>query len=179
MADGQTTRSWIGRLVFVSLSLAVLFLRMLPISTMPVTIAPPDLLLLVTVVWVVRRPDLAPISLIVLIHFTADMFMQRPPGLMTALTVLGTEVLRRRAPDLRALSFPIEWATVTAFLVGLTVAYRVVLKLTLLPQAPMMLTFSETAVTILAYPPVVLVAYLIFGVSRPAMGEVDDRGKRI
>ena len=132
-----------------------------------------------TLAWVIRRPDLTPVALIALVHFSADILLDRPPGLWAALIVISTEILRNRAADLRALAFPFEWLLVTGTLVGLYVGYRVILTILLLQQAPLMLTLTQLTITILVYPVVVLLSYLAFGISRPAMGEVDDLGRRL
>lgn len=179
MAEAQTTRSWGGRVGFALLAAAILLAQLLPLSTQPPQWAPPDWLLLITLVWVIRRPDLAPVSLIAVIFFISDILLMRPPGLLSALVVFASEILRRRSANLRALSFPVEWIAATSAIVGLTLAYRVILFMMVLPRPPVMLTFSQTATTVIAYPLVVLAAYLLFGISRPAQGEVDILGKRI
>ncbi len=179
MADVQTTHRWFGRLLFVVICFVVIFAQMMPLTTAPRQWAPPDILLALTLAWVVRRPELAPVTLIALVFFSADLLLQRPPGLWAGLVVIATEILRAKSPDFRALAFPFEWLSVTATLVGLFIAYRVIVLIMILPQTPVMLTLLQLTTTVIAYPAVVFLSYLAFGVNRPAMGEVDDRGKRL
>ena len=64
----------------------------------------------------------------------ADFLFQRPPGLWAALVVLAAEALKARAVGLRDLPFPVEWVSVGTTLVGITLAYRLVLAVLLEPQ---------------------------------------------
>ena len=179
MNEIQTTRRWFGRVLFIVISFIILFAQLMPLTTEPRQWASPDILLLITLAWVVRRPDLAPVGLIALVHFSADLLLLRPPGLMTVLIVVSTEILRAKSTEFRALAFPFEWLSVAGTLIALFFAHRVVLMLMFLPQAPIMLTLSQLLMTILAYPLVTFLSYIAFGVNRPAMGEVDDRGRRL
>ena len=179
MAESQAARRWLGRSVFVIISLVLLFAQMLPLQTAPRPWAPPDVLLAMTLAWVIRRPDLVPVVLIAGLYFFADLMLQRPPGLSTAMIIIVTEILRRRVDDIRSSAFALEWVSVTAAIVALALANRAVLAFLMLPQAPVMLTFSQTVATVIAYPAIVFLSYLAFGVSRPAMGELDDMGRRI
>ncbi|OUD08157.1 rod shape-determining protein MreD [Marivivens niveibacter] len=179
MNEIQTTRRWLGRVMFVVISYIILFAQLMPLSTEPSQWAPPDILMLITMAWVVRRPDLAPIGLIALIHFSADLLLLRPPGLWTVLVIISTEILRAKSSEFRSLAFPFEWISVAGTLIALFFAHRIVLMIMFLPQAPIMLTLSQLLMTILAYPLVTFLSYVAFGVSRPALGEVDDRGRRL
>ncbi len=179
MAETLTTRNGMGRLTFAGLAVGLIFLGLLPLQTMPRNYAPPDLLLAATLVWVSRRPDLVPVTLVAAVFFLADLLFQRPPGLNTALVLILTEMLRARSGPMRSVAFPVEWATVAMGIVGLTVANRVALTIVMTPQAPLGLTLVQMMMTILTYPLVALAAHLVFGVTQPAPGEVDIRGRKL
>lgn len=179
MADSPTTQVWIGRAMFAALTLAIVFVQLLPLETMPRSIGFPDAMLCLVLTWAARRPDYVPALLIGAVFLLADFLFQRPPGLWTALVLILTEMLRARAAGLRAMPFPVEWATVAAGIVGITIAYRAVLAMVLVPQAPLGLTLTQMVLTILFYPVVVGLSHVVFGVSRPAAGAVDSRGHRI
>ena len=179
MAEHGTSRLWLARGVFVLIALVLIYIQLLPMNTTPSAWAPPDLLLAVTLAWVVRRPDYLPVVLIAGVFLLADFLFQRPPGLWTALVVVLTEALRAQAKSLRTASFPMEWATVSAGVVALMVAYRVTNSAMMLPQAPLMLTLIQMLLTILIDPVVVLLSHLFFGVRRPAPGEIDAAGRRL
>lgn len=180
MAEGRpATRRWIGRGLFLAAALVLVFLRLLPLDTMPQSWAPPDLLLAAALAWVVRRPEHVPVLLIGGLFLLADLVFHRPPGLMAATVVIGTEFLRRRHASFRTMPFALEWASVALVIVAIAFGNRLVLALVMAPLAPMPLTMIEMGLTILSYPLVVGLAYLIFGISRRAPGAVDSLGHRL
>lgn len=179
MAETPTMQVLTGRTLFVCLFGAVLFAQLLPLDARPETWPMPDFLLLLAAVWCARRPDYAPITFIAILFMIADLLLQRPPGLWAGLVVVFTEVLRRRSRQLRNSPFLLEWGSVVAGVVIISLIYRFALAVVLMPQPPLALTFIQMVMTILAYPIVVLVAHAIFGVSRPAPGETDSFGHRL
>lgn len=168
-----------GRFWLTLICLVLIFLHLLPLDTLPPRWAAPDLMLTVTLAWVARRPDFAPALLIGGLFLLADLLFQRPPGLMTALVVIVTEMFRARARGLRSVPFPLEWASVSLGIFAIAIVNRVVLAMVLLPVPSLTLTLSQVALTCLCYPLVVGLAYIVFGVSRPAPGAVDALGHRL
>ncbi len=166
-------RPWFMRSVFFILCMALLFVQLLPLDTVPKVWAAPELVVVVTFAWVLRRPEYAPPVLIALIFLLADLLVQRPPGLWAALVLLGSETLRNRAPGLRDLTFPVEWLTVSTTLVIMTLGYRILLGITVVDQAPLGLSLIQLVMTLIAYPLVVLVTRTVFGVRKMAPGDVD------
>lgn len=207
MAETLTRRKWLGRLLYVLVSLLILFAHLIPLETVPpsfggVTLEPiprqstgagpaggemidpsrwfaPDLLIVIALAWVVRRPSFVPAVAIAFVFLLSDMLLQRPPGLWAGLVLVLTEVLRNRSRSMRTLPFWLEWATVSFGLSVITLAYWFTLSLVLVPQASLGLTLAQLALTIAVYPMVVLVSYAFFGVRRAAPGEVDVLGHRL
>ncbi|ARO13938.1 rod shape-determining protein MreD [Ketogulonicigenium robustum] len=180
MAEPSALRGWQGRLTYLVLALAIILLRLLPLNTIPPgPVVPPDLLLLITLVWVTRRPDYTPVWTIAVLFLLADLLFQNPPGLEVALVIALTEALRRRAARLREAPFWIEWMTVTFGIVLLVFARRAVLVLFAVPQAGLPAQLSQMVMTILCYPLAVGIMYLVFGLRRPAAGEVNAMGQRL
>ncbi len=142
MADAGHPRHWFHHGVFILLALAILFLQLLPLNTTPRLLPFPDVLLLLTCVWVVRRPDyiavltIAPLSCL-------GLSLPPPPGPDGALTVVATEALRARAPGLRASGFGMEWLTVALAIVAITLGGRFALTIVMLPQAPLASRFCR------------------------------------
>ncbi len=161
------------RCVYFILCMVLLFVQLLPLDTVPKVWAAPELVVVVTFAWVLRRPEYAPPILIALIFLLADLLVQRPPGLWAALVLLGSETLRNRAPGLRDLTFPVEWLTVSTTLVIMTLGYRIILGITVVDQAPLGLSLIQLVTTLIAYPLVVLVTQTFFGVRKMAPGDVD------
>lgn len=208
MADNTLARRrMIGRVTFAALGLLVIFSHLIPLETVPPSLGgssldpitqpratagtetevlfdpvrwiAPDLLVLLTLVWVTRRPSFAPVWVIAVLFLLSDMLFQRPPGLWTALILILSEILRGRARSMRTLPFWLEWATVTMGIIVITAIYRFTLSMVLVPQAGLGLTLIQLMLTIALYPAVAFVSYALFGVNRPAPGEVDALGHRI
>lgn len=202
-------RRWVGRTAFLTLGMLIIFAYLIPLETVPPSIGgttllaieqrgtagqtvaefetfvdpvrwiAPNFLLLLAATWVTRRPSFAPVWVIAGLFLLADLLFQRPPGLWTALVLILTEILRGRARSMRTLPFWLEWATVAMGIVLITAIYVFTLSMVLVPQASLGLTLAQLMLTIALYPVVVFVSYAVFGVSRPAPGEVDDLGHRI
>jgi rod shape-determining protein MreD len=175
MVDPATARIWLGRAAFALTAIVVIFWQLLPIDTVPGVWAWPDVLLLATLVWVVRRPEYLPVWLVALTFLLADLLFHRPPGLFAALTILLTEALRRRTTSLRNAPFIGEWVTVAAGIAAVTLGNRLVLAIVMTPQAPLGLTLIQMLMTMLAYPAIVGLAVVAFGITRPTPGEAGTK----
>ncbi|MEJ6478349.1 MAG: rod shape-determining protein MreD [Paracoccaceae bacterium] len=179
MVESPTTRVWIGRALFVGLTFAIIFVRLLPLETLPRSFGFPDAMLCLALTWTVRRPDYVPALLIAALFLLADMLFHRPPGLWTALVLVLTETLRARSSGLRSMHFTAEWATVAAGIVVITLVYSASLTVVMVARPPLSLALTQMVTTILFYPIVVGLSHVIFGVSRPPVGAVDPRGHRL
>jgi len=179
MVEAPTSRVWVGRLIFLAIALVLIFARLLPLDTRPPIWAAPDWLLAATLAWVVRRPDYAPVFVIAGLFLLTDILFQRPPGLVAALVVILTEMLRARALSIRDMPLALEWGWVATGIIGVTLLDRLVQTVVMTPQAPLGLTLIQMIMTIIFYPLVVAIAHFIFGVTRPALGQVDNRGHRL
>lgn len=198
MAEAPQTRVWIGRMTFMAICLVLIFCRLLPLETLaapdlplgfdpkvdrlpplPAQWAMPDALVVIAAAWAVRRPDYLPVIVVAGLFLLVDFLFQRPPGLWAALMVGFTEFLRARSNAMRALPFAVEWMTVSLGIVAITLLSAALLALVDRPQAALSLVITQMALTCLIYPPVVAIAHFVFGVSRPAPGEVDALGHRL
>ena len=174
-----TTRIWLARGAYVLIGVGIVYVQLLPLQTVPRTFAMPDWLLCLTLVWVARRPDYVPVTLIAVMFLFSDLMVQRPPGLWTALVLILTEALRARSRSMRNLTLPLEWMTIGAGIVAIYAVYRFTSAMTLLPEIPLAPYLVQMVTTILAYPVVAGLSYLAFGVARPAPGAVDALGHRL
>ncbi|WP_432254736.1 rod shape-determining protein MreD [Limimaricola sp. AA108-03] len=162
MASPRQARLWLGRAGFAALAMGLIFLRLLPLDTMPPRWAGPDLLLVAVLLWVVRRPGFLPVWLVAAVVLLADFLFQRPPGLMAALTVIATEMLRRRHMRLRAGGFAAEWAATSLAVAGILAATQLALLITVVPAPPLGLVASQAVTTALAYPLAAIAARWLF-----------------
>lgn len=179
MADNPAARIWTGRAAYLVVAMAIVFVQLLPLDTAPPRWAPPDLLLAVTLAWVARRPEFLPFPVVFAVFLLADLLFQRPPGLWAALVLILTETVRSRSRGLRSVPLALEWGTISVGIVAITLANRLVLAIVMTPQVPLTLTMIQMVLTIVIYPLVVFVAQVLFGLTRPAPGQVDSLGHRL
>ncbi|MCG6904677.1 MAG: rod shape-determining protein MreD [Rhodobacter sp.] len=178
MADNNLTANrWLYGSAYLALMVALMLFYLLPTQLGPRGLPGPDLLLCVTILWLLRRPHYVPTLLVAAVFLLADMLFLRPPGLWAALVVLAVEFLRARETSSREQPFLVEWAIVAGVMLAITLAYRLILALFLIDQGGLNLALMQLFVTILAYPVVVLVSRFLFGVARMTPGETDARGR--
>lgn len=139
----------------------------------------PDLLLCLTLAWIVRRPDLLPAPVIAAYFLFEDLLLLRPLGAWAAIVLLGTEFLRRRAPFLRGAGFLLEYALVAGLMVGMFVAYRALLAIVIVSQVPLDLSFVQLTGSVIAYPVVAGFVHFVLNLRKPATGELDGLGQKL
>lgn len=139
-------------LVYLLAAALTLFIHLLPLSTMPSSWAAPDVMLCVTYVLILRRPKLVNIGLVVLVFFVFDLFLLRPPGLLTAYVVIGAEFLRSRVRVNSELPFLVEWALVTSVICAVLLGYRLTLFVVAADLPSLGLSLQHLIGTVLLYP---------------------------
>lgn len=178
MAENATPHVWTMRICFVALCVAIVFFHLIPLDTVPRRWAPPDLMLAFTFAWVLRRPDYLPVLLIAFVMLMADLMFHRPPGLWALCVVLGAEYLKYRTYAPGETGFASEWAAVCIVIIAITLGYRLILGLTLVPTPALGLSMVQMVLTILVYPLVVLVTQIVMGVRKLAPGDQGALGHR-
>ena len=176
MAERTDEKTWINRGIFVLLAFILIVIDLVPLDLRPSLWAAPDLLLAVTLAWVVRKPRYVPVPVIAVVMLLTDFLFMRPPGLWAALVVVLTEAIRRQHREFRNMPLWVEWGTVTFGIVAITLVNRMILAVVMAPQAPLALTLLEMAGTIVIYPLILVVAHFTIGVSRTAPGELGSKG---
>jgi len=172
-----TANRWIYGLAYFGVMALLTLLYVMPIELWPSRIPGPDLLICVTFAWVLRRPQYVPTLLVAAVIFVTDVLFLRPLGLWTALVVVAIEFLRVRESGLREQGFAVEWATVSALLLAITIANRLILTVFLVDQTGIGLMILQLLVTILAYPLVVLLSRFAFSVNKMTPRDTDARGR--
>lgn len=174
MVDPRTTRRWSYRVGFLLISTLAFFFYLLPLRVGSGHWPGPDLLLAFSFAWVLRRPDYVPMFLLAPIMLLADFIFMRPPGLWTALSILGLQFLRRREPTSRDMPFVVEWAMVAGVILAMAALYRFVLAIFMVDQVALVLTILGQISTILAYPVVVVLSTMLLGVTKITPVEADE-----
>lgn len=179
MIESARTRRWLFRLAYALVAMVLVVARLLPLGSDAGDWPGPDLLLCLTLAWMLRRPEYMAPWLIALVVLAEDLLLMRPPGLWTALVVVATEFLRSRAALTRELSFPGEWLLVAAVMLGAATAYRFAFTLAFVPQPPLGFSMMQVVASIICYPLVVWLSAIALKLHKPSPGEVDAYGRRI
>ena len=199
MVERRQTKRLIFVALFLGLAALMTFYRLMPLGAYGVDLGlteaealavfdeaslwssfpMPDLLLCLTLAWVVRRPDLLPAPVIALYFFLEDILLLRPPGLWALIVLLSSEFLRRRSDQFRGYGFWLEYILVAGLMLTMFLANRAILMIVMVPQVPLGLSFLHLLGTVLAYPAVVAVSHFVFGLRKPATGEVDALGQKL
>jgi rod shape-determining protein MreD len=157
---------WGYRALFLVLCAGVITSKMLPLSLGATGIPGPDLLLALTLAWLLRQPALVPLGSILVVFLLADFLFQRPPGLWTLLVVLACESLRRRRLSMTEFTFFLEWSAFAGAVFALILLERLVLWLLMVDLAPLGLSLAHAIVTAAIYPIVVAVSKFLFGLRK-------------
>ena len=209
MNDQSPALLWAMRLAFVLLAFVILFFHLLPLDTQPIGLftpdllplentAPaearleqllrheepqrwiaPDLILSFAFAWSLRRPEYVPALLLAFVFLFADLLLQRPPGLWALLALIGCENLKSRARSLRDENFVVEWLTVGAIMIAVTLLNHIVMALVLVETPKLALSLSELGMTLLFYPLTVLITHGLMRVRKTAPGDLDALGQRV
>lgn len=178
MSNSPNTYIWLMRACFAFICIAVMFWQLMPLETLPRRWAGPDLLLVLCLLWVQRRPDYAPALLVASIMLLADFIYQRPPGLYAAIILIVSENLRRRARMSRDMSITAEWLTAAGAMAVIVLANRFFMALFVLDQGSLALTFSQLLMSVLVYPVAAAAMVVLFGLRHISPSEREGFGGR-
>lgn len=156
----------------------IAFMQLLPLAGTAGSFPGPDLLLLVTFCWALRRPDLLPTPLVAVVFLLADILFMRPLGLWAGLVVIAVEVLRSRSVAWRDLNFLLEWLMVSGVIVAVTFANAALLTIFMVDQSSLGLTLIRLIATIACYPIVAFILIRALGLKKLAPGAIDRLGHR-
>lgn len=170
MGSAPLTRAVWGPGLYIALACALVLTRLVPLSTGASGWPGPDLLMCLTIAWVLRRPDLLPVGVVAGVALLADLLLQRPPGLWAGLVVLGTEYARGRSLPGQEPSFSGEIALFAVLFTAMIGAQWLVLAVFMVPQPALLAMLAQVPLTVLAYPLVVLLLSHGLGIRRVAEG---------
>ena len=145
-------RSFAHQVIYFCIGLLIIFFQILPLQTTPQTWSGPNILLVFFAANVSKRPEVTSSFLIASIFLIEDFFLMRPPGLMSALTVLGFYFLKRKFQNQEVNSFIFGWGSVAACLTIILLLYYFISVLLFIPSAGFKLTLMELLMTLALYP---------------------------
>ena len=167
MAETSAAKIWIYRGLLVTLAFGLMLFELLPFITADDSWLMPNITLVLFCAWTVRRPEFTPPLLIAGVILLEDLLLQRPPGLFAALSVLALEWLKQLSAPPKSFSLALEYLSVTALVISIALANRLVLALVLVPQPAVALVLSEVLTTLLFYPFAVAFSHFLLGLRKP------------
>ncbi len=154
-------RHWTNMLLFLLIGMVSIGIPMIPMGLAANSIPFPDLLYVVIVAWIIRRPDSAPMLLVAFLALLGDALLMRPLGLWAVLLLAGSEALRASKRAFRDIPFVLEWAYVAGLFVVLNVLQNLLLLVTFTPMHGFGAVFGHVLRTVAIYP--LVVAFLHWG----------------
>ncbi len=145
-------KSFFHQFIYFCIGLLIIFFQILPLQTTPQTWSGPNILLVFFAAIVSKRPEFISSFLIASVFLIEDFFLMRPPGLMSALTVLGFYFLRRKFQNQEVNSFIFGWGSVASWLTIILLVYYFISVLLFIPSAGFKLTLMELLMTLALYP---------------------------
>ena len=140
------------RLIYLLIMMLLVLLQTIPIHTSTDKLTMPDIPLIITFVWVMRRPDVMAPILITIAFLFADMILQRPPGLWTLIVLCASMFLRSRTVYFKEVIFFYEWLMIAIVVIFCFTAHQFLLLLTFLPTHNLVLLVKQALFTIMLYP---------------------------
>lgn len=166
-APASPARTLGGVAGYLALAAAITVLAMLPGEAVPRRWPVPDVLLMVTLAWLVRRPAHLPAASLALVFLAADFVTGQPPGLRAALVLIAAEYLRARPDPAAADDGPLaEWARAGAAILLIAFAERALMGLTLTPAPEMGPVLLRAISGALLYPAAALFVAYVLGIRR-------------
>ncbi len=178
MAERNATQIWTMRALYAAICSAVIMFHLLPLGQIGWITFSPDIILCLTLAWVVRRPEYAPILLIAAVALLADLLLMRVPGLWTALVVLLADRVGRQRHRMRSTGFGVEWFRVSVGIAMLFILEHLALNLLFVDRPPLPASVLQLSATLIVYPVVVAVSAGVFRVRKPALIETSPSGRR-
>jgi rod shape-determining protein MreD len=164
---------WTYRALFLVLCLAVISFKMLPLGLDDYGVPGPDLLLALTLAWLLRQPAVVPIGSILLVFLLADFLFLQPPGLWTLLVIIVSEGLRRRRMTMTEFPFLLEWSAFAGAVFTMIILNRLVLWVLMVELPSLALTLAHGIVTAAIYPIVVAISKFLFGLRKIGPAEAE------
>ena len=162
----MTSNFWVQRFFYFIFSLLLIVWLIVPQNPLKQTIPTPDFLFCLTLAIIFRRPNVLPIVLIGLVFLVTDILFNRPIGLWTAIVLITTEFARTQFWRYNDANFITTWLFVSLLIMISTFTHMIVLNIFLISQAEFWHYLIWAMLTILIYPIMFCISFLIVGFDR-------------
>lgn len=175
MITKSSQHIWTYRALFLGLCLIIITAKILPITLDQGRLPSPDILLAVTLAWLLRQPSAVPVLSIVIVFLLADFLLQRPPGLWTLLVLLVSEGLRRKRAQMTEIPFLVEWGLFAVAVFALILMNRIALFVLFAETDRLGIALAHGIVTVGIYPVVVALSKYGLGLRKLRPTETESK----
>ncbi|MBL4807610.1 MAG: hypothetical protein JKY31_10025 [Rhodobacteraceae bacterium] len=145
-------RIWFFCGIFIAVALISIAIPLLPLGFSPDRWAMPDLFFALTVAWVLRMPNSAPLILVAALALLADAVLMRPVGLWALLIVVASELARMNERLIREAGILVETAFFVAILIVMVLIQNALLFLTFSGVYPLKSLLQFVMLSMICYP---------------------------
>ena len=157
---------WIQRFIYLVFSFLLVVWLIVPQNPLKQTIPTPDFLFCLSLAIILRRPNLLPVALIVLVFLSTDILFNRPIGLWTAIVLITAEFARTQFWRYNDANFITTWLFVSCLIFLSTFFHMLVLNLFVVPHSGLWHYLIWALLTILIYPIMFCLSFIIVGFDR-------------
>lgn len=159
----MTNALWSQRLLYLLISLLFILWLIAPQNPLSQALPTPEFLFCFTLAIILRRPEVLPVILIAIVFLFCDVLFNRPIGLWTAIVIIISEFAKTQYWRYKGSNFVTAWFFIS-FLSSVGIfLYMIVLNLLLVPQANFWQYLIWALITILIYPIMFCLSFLIVG----------------
>ncbi|MBL6856101.1 MAG: hypothetical protein ISQ88_06980 [Rhodobacteraceae bacterium] len=152
---------WFQRTVYSVISLLFIIWLISPQNSLPQAIPAPEFLLCLTLVVILRKPEVLPVILIAIIFLFCDFLFSRPVGLWSGIVIILTEFTKAQYWRYKGSNFVTTWlfsSFVIAFGIG---TYILILILFVVPHTNLSQYLVWVLITIFSYPIMFCLSFLV------------------
>ncbi len=179
MINFQNIQSWAYYIKYLMICFIILSLQLLPMKIVHQEVLWPNLIYLITVAWLIRKPSYLPVILILFVHIISDILLLMPLGLWSALSLIGYEFLRWRSLSQGRLKLGQELLLVNIVLILLTFIQIGIEFIFKIESPPIGMILLQLTFSLLIYPIVIFVLHSILRVRHFERSETVTRGKSV
>jgi len=171
MARARGKHVWLAGILFFAAGMLAIGIRLIPMGNSAEAMASPDLLYLMIVAWIVRRPRTAPVWAVVALAVLADALMMRPLGLWALCLLFGAEFTRAYVRAFREQPFLLEWMNVALMFAAMLILQNLLMLVTFLEAFDLGAVFGHWLITVASYPVVVALMHWVLRIRVPRVDE--------
>jgi len=179
MKSRKLHQKWLRKLALIVFAAFLVFYKLIPFTHVPSFYPSPDIMFCIFCALIIRRPEMVPYWMVVLIYFGFDVFLMKPLGVWTASILVATEVLRANRDAFRENLFLYEWFYASLIFFLALMGNRMILAISLVPTPPMLTLFWEFIFTVMIYPIIIFIITYILRIQKPALGTFGFKGQKL